>query len=99
MRTTKVQIEKLFELLCKACGKRVATSYDDVGAWRLDYNTAYGGWNIEEIYNEGGAVTHPFGPARMTGEAFWRMMRFGVDAVGVAKGGKGGGGAKVTRRR
>lgn len=70
-RTTKADIELWFGHLCNDLGKRVATSYDDVGAWRLDYVACYGGWNIEEICTESGGIRHPFDSRRYAGRAMF----------------------------
>jgi hypothetical protein len=84
-RFTKKDVEGRFEMFAHACGKRIATSYNDVGAWRLDENTVYGGWNIEEIHNKGGGVSHPFGPMRHKSSEFVAMMSFAMDAIAIAK--------------
>ena len=42
--------------LTEALGKRVARDYKDVGAWRIEYNSTYGGGRIEEITSEHGGV-------------------------------------------
>lgn len=85
-RTTKAQIASMFGHLCKDLGKRVATTFNDVGGWGLDYSSVYGGYVIYEVSNKGGAQSHPFGSTRHTGNEFWTMMRFASDAVRIAKG-------------
>lgn len=77
-RTTKSQIVGLFEHFAHAMGRRIARSYNDVGAWRLDYVPEYGGWNIEEIATESGAVRQPFGSRRYRSGEFWELLRFGL---------------------
>lgn len=85
MRTTKGNVESAFKYLCQALGKRIATKYNDVGAWRLDHMAGYGGWNIEQISNEGGAVSHPFGSDRMQAEAMYNACWMAIRAVEMSK--------------
>lgn len=80
-RTTKGHVESAFRALCKATGKREASSYNDVGAWRLDHASSYGGWNIEEITNERGGVRHPLGSKRRGNADFYDVAWFAVNAI------------------
>jgi hypothetical protein len=80
-RITRKNVEGLFETLCKALGKRVATDYNDVGAWRLDYIACYGGWVIEEIVSESGAIRHVIVDNRKSNREMWEAMRFALRAV------------------
>jgi len=84
-RISKSNVVGLFEHLVKALGGRMATSYKDVGGYRLDYNGGYGGYNIERISNEGGAVSQPFGSERHAATPFWYMMRFALMAIEEAQ--------------
>lgn len=34
-RTSKAHVQSAFSHLAEVCGKRIASSYDDVGAWHL----------------------------------------------------------------
>ena len=61
-----------------ACGKRIAEDYNDVGAWRLDWNPSYGGGNIEEIISTGGAVRHPLGSMRRNAREFYDAAWFAI---------------------
>jgi hypothetical protein len=70
MRTTKSNVESAFTYLCQALGKRIATRYDDVGAWRLDYMPGHG-YQIEEIVNEHGGISDPLRMRCMKAEAFY----------------------------
>ena len=85
MRTTKAQVEGIFKRLAEACGKRIATSYNDVGAWRLDYTACYGGYNIEEIDNERGGISQPMGGQRMKAGEFWSACYFALRAIEAVK--------------
>jgi hypothetical protein len=84
-RITNKQVEGLFKTLATKCGRRVATSYDDVGAWRLDYNSVYGGWNIEEISSATGGVTNPLGESRRKNAEMWYTMHFALRAIDACK--------------
>lgn len=79
MRVTRKDAEAQFQRLIKAIGGRVATSYNDVGAYTLDYVACYGGYGgfrVERIENSGGAVSTPFGDSRMTPTEFWHSVYF-----------------------
>ena len=76
MRTTKEQVNLAFERMIKQMGGRIATSYNDVGAFRLDSNPTYGGYVVEQIISEGGAVTRPFGDKRMKPNQAWETFWF-----------------------
>jgi hypothetical protein len=60
---------------------RIATSYNDVGAYRLDHNGIYGGWNIEEIVTDGGGIRHPFGAMRRNNRDMYDTLHFASDAL------------------
>lgn len=79
-RVSRALAQKRFTALCDALGKRVATDYNDVGAWRLDYSAGHG-YNIEEICSDKGGVTHPFGPTRFKGEEFYDLISFTLRAI------------------
>ena len=75
VRYTIKEAEKCFEMLLKVKGKRKARSYNDVGAWRLDYNPTYGGIVIEEINNSTGGVGNPMGYRRRSPRDFCDFVR------------------------
>jgi hypothetical protein len=56
-----------------------------VGAWGLDYNPTYGGFVIEEIFNEGGGVSQPFGSMRRSARDFCDAVYFAENALRAAK--------------
>lgn len=78
--------EKCFLRLVKAMRGRRAKAYNDVGGLRLDYNPIYGGVNVEEIANENGGITQPFGWLRQKPEAFCNAVRMVEDTVRYRKG-------------
>ncbi len=86
MRTTIKEVEGVFGNFLKACGKREAKKYDDVGGWQLDNNPIYGGYIIHEIHNKGGGVNTPFGTMRMKPAEFVAAMRFAMNALDLKKG-------------
>jgi len=77
MRTSRKEVEAAFELFVKSIGGKVATGYNDVGAYRLDYNNVYGGYNIEQIHTQSGGVTNPFGANRRTASEMFDTLHFG----------------------
>ena len=74
-------MEAVFALLIEHVGGHVATSYNDVGGYRLDYNSVYGGFNIERITSETGAVTIPFGSRRYGPSEMWNVLKFAIDML------------------
>jgi hypothetical protein len=82
---TRKDAEAAFDRLIKAIGGRIATSYNDVGAYRLDWNGVYGGGNIEQITSESGGVRQPFGAQRRNAREFCDSVRFAVDALEQAR--------------
>lgn len=84
-RVTQKMIRSMFTNLCDALGKKFATDYTDKGAWALDYQPQYGGWNIVE-YMEGGGEHQPFGMARHSSREFEAMLRFALRAIAIDRG-------------
>lgn len=81
-RVTKKMIERQFINLCNVLGKRVSTGWNDVGAWKLDYNPYYGGYTIVEQL-ENGAQTHPISMQRHKGNEFFHMLIFANRAIAI----------------
>lgn len=84
--TSKKQVENKFKFFIEAIGGKVASSYNDVGGYRLDYASCYGGYNIEQISNDSGAVSHPFGCARKKAGEFWDTLDFAGRASEAVRG-------------
>ena len=84
-RYTRKDAERAFERLITAIGGRIAQSYNDVGAYRLDWNATYGGGNIELITSNGGGVRQPFGAQRHSAREFVQMVRFAIDTLSEVK--------------
>lgn len=84
-RITEKLVNYRFEQLCKALGKRVATKYDDHGAWRLDYIYVYGGYQIQEIDKSGqsSAVSLPFGMERRSRREMYEALTFALRALAI----------------
>jgi hypothetical protein len=80
-RYTKKDAARCFQYLVRVTGNRVAKSYSDVGGWRLDCNPTYGGCNIEEISNPGGAVTLPLGYERMRPREFCQAVHYAARSI------------------
>lgn len=77
-RYTKSDAAAAFNRLVEAIGGRVAEKYNDVGAYRLDHNGVYGGYVIEQICNDGGGVSRPFGDYRHPSREFCFMVNFAL---------------------
>lgn len=83
-------IEQDFEYLLKLMNKkRTKWVHDPVakknkvnlGSWGLDYNSVYGGYNIEEIVSEGGGIDHPFGERRKKPTQFKDELKSMIKAL------------------
>jgi hypothetical protein len=79
MRTTRKEVESLFESLCATLGKRVATAWNDVGAWSLDYNPHYGGYVIIEQMEHGESA--PYGDYRRSAGDMAYTIRFALRSI------------------
>ena len=77
-RCTRKDAEAQFSRLITVMGGRVAKDYKDVGAYRLDWNSTYGGGNIERIVSDTGGVSQPFGHTRKGAREFCEMCRFAI---------------------
>lgn len=77
-RATKTEVNEVFKLFCKAIGKRVAATYNDAGAWTLDYAKEYGGYIIQEIIDNTGARDTPLGDQRYSSTGLVERMRFAL---------------------
>lgn len=82
MRTTKTMVQNTFRMLCNALGKQIAANWNDVGAWKLDHNPYYGGYEIVELL-ERGAETHPFGLGRKSAKELHQEMVFALRAIAL----------------
>lgn len=80
-REGKKYVETVFKNFTEACGKHVASSWDDVGGWQLDHNSIYGGYVIHEVSNSSGGVSEPFGSTRMKASQFTEAMHFAMRAL------------------
>lgn len=79
----KNNVEKMFARLCEALGKTIGTA---TGDWRLDYNSTYGGFVIEEITGDGGTVSHPLGHSRRNTREFYNACHFAIMALQIKTG-------------
>lgn len=92
-RITRKQVEHAFCLLAKSMGKSTGPAWSkssdgrnmgNVGVWMLDYNPVYGGYVIEEMDNEAGGVSQPFGATRRSARDFVSACNFAMDAIRIA---------------
>lgn len=77
-RYTRKDAEKQFERLIQAIGGCVAKSFDDHGAYQLDWNATYGGGVIEQISENSSGVNQPFGAQRHNAKDFCNMVHFAM---------------------
>lgn len=77
MRTSKREVEAVFKTWCAVFQGRAAWDYRDVGAYRLDYASCYGGWRIERICNASGGVDDVF-PYRLRSWEFVTALRIAI---------------------
>jgi hypothetical protein len=94
--TSRKIIEQNFKQLAKMLGKETGQiwTYDKikkqnkakVGAWSLDYNSIYGGYNINEIMSEGGGVDLPFGYERKKPKQFNEELKKMIRALELKRG-------------
>jgi hypothetical protein len=82
-RYTRKDAELALDRLLNAIGGRRAKSYNDVGAFRLDYAAVYGGYSIEQIDNDGGGISQPFGPRRRTARELVDTVNFALHALRI----------------
>jgi len=82
MRYTRKQIEAYFTRFVKTIGGKVATSYNDVGGYILDYNANYDGYQIAQIENiHGGQRLSFLGGQRFKAAQFVTIICFAIDAI------------------
>lgn len=88
-RVTRGMVEAAVKRLAALCGK----VYMDqpwvnhkavIGAWTLDHNSVYGGYRVEEICNEGGAIREPLLRQRLSGSEMLSAVNMAADAVALA---------------
>jgi hypothetical protein len=80
------------------CGKRLADTLGKkfgnclikedgnkwvIGCWDVDYNPIYGGAVIDEIANEDGGITKPFGAMRLKPREFCDTVWFAEEAIKI----------------
>ena len=82
----QIQMERLAAALDKPIYDPVRYPDPQVGSWRLDYNGVYGGYVIEERFNENGAVTMPLGYRRRRADDFIATITFALDCIELAIG-------------
>ena len=85
MRTTRAEVDATFRTFCAQSGLRAATAWNDVGGLQLDYNSAYGGFQVQRIENASGGVSLPFGAGRLPHGAMADTFRFASAAFYESK--------------
>lgn len=78
---SKKLVENKFKRFVQALGGKVATAWNDVGAFALDHNSVYGGYTVVQIVNASGGVSSPFGYHRMKASQFVDALDFATQAL------------------
>src|SRR5438034_63621 len=81
MRYTRNDVDRQFERFVKAIGGRVARTYNDDGAYLLDHNGIYGGYNIMRLDGTAGGQMHVCGAMRRGPTAMVEALSFAMDAI------------------
>jgi hypothetical protein len=77
-RTTRVQVDGIFVRFVKAIGGRVATSYEDIGAYSLEKS----GNKYRVIqFHEHGGEGNPFGFRMRPADEMWHTLDFALMAL------------------
>lgn len=84
-RTTRKEVESVFGIFVRAMNGHVATAYNDVGGYVLDYAGGYGGYRVGRVHNEAGGVDTPFGWTRRPAREMVDTLRFAIDALDTVK--------------
>ena len=83
---TKQKVEELFLVFANKMGYPCCNAYNIVsgewvvGAIILDLHKGYG-YVLEEVSNEQGAVSHPFGSHRRTHPEMYDCLSFAIDTL------------------
>ena len=80
MRTTKSEVEAVFKNWVKAVDGHIAVDYKDVGGYRLDHNSIYGGYEIERICNAQGGVSVVM-YQRLSAYYFVQALRLAIHSI------------------
>ena len=76
-RITTKQIYGAFRMWLQNIGGKEATSWNDVGGYRLDSNLIYGGWRIEHVMSDTGGVSE-VNYGRMSNREFYDALHFSL---------------------
>lgn len=90
MRISREHIQARMERIAAKLGKPTGTAWVRdgnknraiIGNWSLDYNPVYGGYEVQEIVNESGAVKLPLGNGRKMSSEFndaLQMVEFALE--------------------
>lgn len=69
-------LKGIYNRYIHAIGGRHATSWNDVGGYKLDYASLYGGYVITRIENKMGGISYPFFYNRLTKKELYNAMCF-----------------------
>ena len=76
-RIKQSEVDAAFKIWAGAVGSKVADSYNEVGAYQMDF--AYGGQRIEQIVSDGGGVRDV--SPRLSKREMLDWIRAGLDTL------------------
>jgi hypothetical protein len=87
-RYEKADVIAAFGRLCRMMDKQAFDGSQwpedkQIGTWRLGSNPTYGGYVVEEIFNEAMGISQPFGPERRNARDFCKTVYFVQNALAV----------------
>ncbi len=80
MKYLRSEVHGMFQRLAKALSESEFIEKERSG-WYLDYNAVCGGYVIEYVNKEGGAIHHPFGAKRRNAKEMYLSMAMAVQAA------------------
>ena len=84
MRTTKKEVNAVFNLWVQSVNGHIAKDHKDVGGYTLDYNPFYGGYCIGQICNQYGGESI-FYDSRMPAREFVKALRYSMRTLEQAR--------------
>lgn len=90
MRTSKAEVQAVFERLCDTVGVPIGGTFDSTTrtmsrGWNLDHNSAYGGWVVVGYDGSGTSESRPLGDRRMPATEFVAAMHLAIRAVEASR--------------
>lgn len=86
MKTTKKELQIMFNRFLKTIGERPAEHSRDEDGFNLEHNSVYKGYMIDQITNDKGAIRHPFINLRMSKSEMYQCLWFACNVIEYYKG-------------